>query len=169
MKADIINFNTSCSKIASTEAASMKFVRHLLALALVDKDDELIIEPCEFFYDPVTDVQTTKVLRSKLNSVNILGTSDTVEVNVSGSVKTLQGSYQSFSLLLFLWQERSASILSGPAFKGNRNAGSLEIRFADAAVSLRNSVFVLDLFRENKTGSRWSMGNGHGFLYFDEV
>ena len=148
------------------DTAVVNFLSELLAMTLAGQNDEMIIEPREFLYDPGTGIETTESLRTEIDCEDVVETDGKIEITLSGTVENDQGRKGTFTLFFFMWWDNSASIPVKNGCKKTLSTNSLLIQFEDTSEQLPDSVFALDLFRKDLTGHLHALGHGRGYLVF---
>ena len=158
-----INF-PNIKQVDST--AAVNFVCELLTMILAGQNNEMIIEPQEFFFDSETGIETTELLRTEVTSGDVVETDKKTELTISGTVKNDQEQQEAFFLNFCMRREKSATVSIRNGFKMTPGTHSLLIHFDHGSQQMPDSVFDLDLYQRDLAGHRHFLGRGRGYLVF---
>ena len=147
------------------DTAAINFVSELLAMTLAGQDDEVIIEPQDFLYDPGTGIKTTGSLRAEIECEDVVETDGKIEITLSGTVENDQGRNETFTLYFFMWWNRAATTSVKNGSRKPLGTNSLLIQFEHTSEQLPDSIFELNLYRRGPVGHQYSLGQGRGFLF----
>ncbi len=152
-------------------SATFIFVSELLGDAMNTEDHELIIEsrPSGFLYDPKAHIATEPLHKVTVAYEEVIDTKEQIIVNLFGTVEGLQGEQTEFTLYFWMWRNNEANPLGKDHYDNTLMRSNISKRDLNKCLhGFTNTVFELELYRKDHTGTPGSLGRGKGFLIFDE-
>lgn len=150
------------------ENLPLTFIGKLLATILVDEEEDMLVEGSSqnFVYDAETGVQAGKSLKVSIFEVKAKQQESTIEIRLSGIIKTAKGLRQTCNLYFFMWWDHTqTSPLKNHGIQRLQSL-SLLILPENSSERLSDSVFELDLYRRKTFCQQEYMGQGRGYLVF---
>ncbi len=162
------NDRITCPNNSHAETAAFNLVGELLATVLARQDEEIIVESRsqDFIYNPETNIGVSQSLNIVIDSEDVLETEDKIEVHLSGIVKNEKGQRSICTLYFCLWWDNTANSLFRNGYAKTMGANSAVIELQNCLEGLADSVFALDLYKNNQAGIRCSLGHGRGYVVF---
>ncbi len=158
----------TCPNDSHTETAALNLVGELLATVLAYQDEELIVESRsqDFIYNPGTDIAVCQSLKIVIDSEDVIETASKIEVHLSGRVENEKGQKARCTLYFCLWWDNTADSLFKNGYTKTFGSNAVVIESQNRSAGLSDSVFALNLYKNNQAGMRCSLGHGRGYVVF---
>lgn len=152
------------------EDSSFTLVSTLLTEALGQNCHKILVSAKigNFLHDHTAEVESTDTTHFSVISSNVIEREESTEISIDGSVKRKNGKGNNFSI--YFTMKRQFLVIPTPikTVDSALNKGSMPRLFGINGM-LYNSIFSLNIECIDKSGRQYPLGEGRGYLIFDET
>ncbi len=161
-----VDSTITISKTKLTDISTVDFFSELLTMTLSAHNDKIIIEPQNILYNQGSGIKITGPLKAEINYKDIIESEEKIELTLSGTIENDRQQHETFTLYLFVWLDKTASMPVKNGGRTNLGSHSLSIQCEQTVEQLPDSVVDLNLYTRNITGHQHVLGQGRGYLVF---
>lgn len=163
------NSNDNSNKIMTNNPlgnASFSLVSELLEIALLKKDEEILVKSRDFRYSIGKGIENIGFLKVNILKDIVVETGKKIEITLDGTIENELGHQETFTLFFYMWQDNQNNIFTGCSKRKSLESQSLLIRLDEQQEKLSDSVFDLILHKDDQPILQNILGKGRGFLVF---
>lgn len=168
MKAAITEKRVSIANEGQTKALPHTLVSKLLATLLTDQNEDILFQARSqgFRYDTEGGMETSGTLKARVKNANIIEKESEIEITLTGIVENQHGNEETCTLYFFMWWDQARVSPLKNNYRKTLESASLLIKTGNTSQRLADSVFELDLYREDLSRQQAFLGQGRGYLVF---
>ena len=166
MKMEMIRKQSGLQENGRVELAVFDLVGELLAITLEKHDVEIIIESNHFICDQQNLREGSGPFSFKIDCEDIVEMKDSLEMNLSGVIDNEQNLQETFIMFFSLYWDCKVNAPWKSKYGKGMGSNPLWLQFGKKAEQLSDSVFRLNLYRQEFDGQQYALGQGRGFLVF---
>lgn len=152
------------------EDSSFTLVSTLLTEALGQNCQKIVVsaKTGNFLHDHTAEVESTDTTHFYIMSSNVIEREESTEISIDGSVNRKNGKSNNFSI--YFTMKRRFLVIPNPAntLESAIHRG-LTPRLFGINGMLYNSIFSLNINCIDKSDHQYPLGEGRGYLIFDET
>ena len=166
MKMELRKPQNDIQEKEQVELAVFDLVGELLAITLEKHDVEIIVESSHFICDQENLREAGGPFSFKIDCEDIIEVEDTLEINLSGIIDNEQNHQETFTMFFSLFWDGTVSAPWKSEYSNGMGPNALWLQFGKKEEQLSDSVFKLNLYRQEFNGQQHLLGQGRGFLVF---
>ena len=163
---EIIKQQNDLQENGQVELAVFDLVGELLAITLEKHDMEIIVESNHFICDQQNVREGSGPFSFKIDCEDIVEVEDSLEINLSGVIDNEQNQQETFTMFFSLSWDCKVNTPWKSQYGKGISSNSLWLQFGKKTEQLSDSVFKLNLYRQQFDGQQYALGQGRGFLVF---